>query len=277
MANVKNPSFLIGNATVMLAPQTADVFSLMPETHSVGMVKNVTIGMESDQIELRNGILQALVDSRKSGVRLTASFEGYEFTAENLYRSLGFATQTVVQRRRGKLTANAAAGATSISVESFPIPGDANSGISATGNIPTGATVLLQKAGGEGDAVYPVRVTTGATGTGPYTVAIGALPVGVTFSTGDTVWVVNEVNVGSLDPEDFFCMKIVGTLSAYNVPLVVIFPKVKITRGFNINFSETDYSNMPFEVSPYFLASSEVSGRLAEIGTNVNGKAYIGA
>lgn len=277
MANVMNPSFLIGNATVMLAPQGSDVFSLMPETHSVGMVKNVSISMESDQIELRNGIMQALVDSQKSGVRMTASFEGYEFSAANLYRSLGFANQTVITRRRGVLAAAAASGATSLSVNSSPIPGDANSGITAAANMPIGATLLLQKKDASGDSVYPLRLTVAASGSGPYVVTIPALPAGVSFAAGDTVWVVNEMDVGSLAPNDFFCMKIVGTLANYNTPLVVIFPKVKVTKGFNLNFSETDYSNLPFEITPYFLSQSEVTGRLSEIGVSVNAKAYIAA
>lgn len=276
MANVQTPSFLIGNATVMLAPQGSDVFGLMPDLNSIGMVKNVTIGVDSDTIELRNGILQNLVDSQKSNVRMTATFEGYEFSAANLYRSLGFATNATVQRRRGILTANVASAATSISLNTNPVPGDPNSGITAVANIPVGATVLLQKAN-QADAVFPARVTATTTGTGPYTVTISALPTGVSFSTGDTVWVVNEMDVGSQQPADFFCMKIAGTLSNYNVPLVVIFPKVKITKGFNLTFSETDYSNLPFEISPYFLAASEISGRLSEIGTSVNAKAYIGA
>jgi hypothetical protein len=277
MANVNSPSFLIGNATVMLAPQSVDVFSLNPDAHSVGMVKNVTLGVESDNIELRNGILQALVDSQKSNVRMTATFEGYEFTAQNLYRALGYANKAVVQRRRGRITANVAAGATTVSVETNPLPGDANSGITAIANVPSGTTLLIQKAN-QPDFVFPVRTTAAATGTGTYAIPISAVPVGTTFSAGDTVWIVNELDIGStVDTGDFFGMKIAGTLSNYNVPLVVIFPKVKITKGFNLTFSETDYSNLPFEVSPYFLANSEITGRLSEIGTNVNAKAYVGA
>lgn len=278
MANVKTPSFLLGNATVMLAPFAGDnVFGLMPDLHSTGMVKNVTIGVESDNIELRNGILQSLVDSQKSNVRMTATFEGYEFSAENLYRSLGIAQNATVQRRRGRLTANAATGATTLSVESFPVPGDPNSAITAIANIPSGSTVVIQKAN-QPDAVFPARVTAATSGSAPYQVTISPLPTGVTFSTGDIVWVVNEMDIGStITQGDFFSMKIAGTLSNYNVPLVVIFPKVKITKGFNLNFSETDYSNLPFEISPYFLAQTEVTGRLSEIGTNVNAKAYIGA
>ena len=207
---------------------------------------------------------------------MTTTFEGYEFSAQNLYRALGYANNAVIQRRRGRLTANVASGATTISVESFPLPGDANSGISAIGNVPNGSTILIQKAD-QPDFVFPVRTTAAASGSGPYSLTV-SIPTGVSFSTGDIVWVVNELDVGStVSQGDFFCMKIAGTLSAYNVPLVIVFPKVKITKGFNLNFSETDYSNLPFEISPYFLAASEVTGRLAEIGTNINARAYIGA
>lgn len=276
MANVQSPSFLIGNATVMLAPQATDVFSLTPALHSVGMVKNVNLGVESDAIELRNGILQNLVDSKKSNVRMNVTFEGYEFTAANLYRALGYATGTTIQRKRGVLSGAAAAGATTLSITSNPVPGDTNSGITAIGDVPAGSTLVIQRAN-EPDFVYPVKTVGAATGSGPYSVTIAALPTGMTFSAGDIVWVVNEMNVGDQRTEDFFCMKIAGTLSNHNVPLVLIFPKVKIMRGFNLQFSETDYANLPFEVSPYFLASSEITGRLSEIGTTVNGKAYIGA
>jgi len=276
MADVKSPSFLIGNATVMLAPQATDVFSLTPTLHSVGMVKNVNLSVESDSIELRNGILQNLVDSKKSNVRMNVTFEGYEFSAANLYRALGFATNATIQRKRGVLASAAASGATTLSVNSSPVPGDAASAITAIGDIPSGSTLVIQKANAP-DVVFPVRTTAVASGAGPYSLTVSAIPTGMSFDVGDIVWVVNEMAVGDQRTEDFFCMKIAGTLSNHNVPLVVIFPKVKIMRGFQLQFSETDYANLPFEVSPYFLAQSEVTGRLAEIGSTVNGKAYIGA
>lgn len=278
MADVKSPSFLIGNATVMLAPRTVDVFSLNPDAHSVGLVKAVTVGMEADTIDLRHGIQQNLVDQKRSGVRLTTTFEGYEFTAQNLYRALGYA-DVAFQRKRGTLAAAAAAGSTTLSITSNPIAGETASGITAVGDIPSGSTVLIQKAG-QSDFVFPVRTLGATTGAGPYSVTLDdAIPTGTSFAIGDTVWVVNELNVGSQEDSDFFGMKIVGTLSNDDVPVVVVFPKVKIIRGFNLSFSETDYSNMPFEISPFFLAASEIpsGSRLTEIGTRVTGKAYIGA
>jgi hypothetical protein len=278
MADVKSPSFLIGNATVMLAQRSVDVFSLNPTQHSIGMVKAVTVGMEADTIDLRHGIQQNLVDQKRSGVRLTTSFEGYEFTAQNLFRALGYAN-VAIQRKRGVLSAAANPAATSISVATDPIEGETASGLTAVSDIPAGSTLLIQKVG-QVDFVFPVRTTGAATGVGPYTVTLESpIPTGMTFAAGDRVWVVNEMNVGDQKDSDFFGMKIVGTLSNHSVPVVVIFPKVKVNRGFNLTFSETDYSNLPFEISPFFLAASEIAAgsRLAEIGTRVTGKAYVGA
>lgn len=275
MAEVKNPKFVIGNATVMLAPFGEDVFALTPDEHSVGMVKAVTVTQEADQITLRNGVLQNQVDAVKSNVNMTTTFEGYEFSAENLMTALGLQGATV-KRLRGTLTLAAEATDTSLSIDSFPIPGDTASGIDAVGDIPDGAVLLLQKAD-QPDHVYPVKTTGATTGSGPYVATVAALPTGVEFEVGDTVWVMNEIDAGSIDQDEYFAVKIVGTLSANDEPIVVIMPKVRITRGFNLSFSETDYSNLPFELSPMLMSKSETAARPALAGfERTIAKAYVG-
>lgn len=275
MAEVKNPKFVIGNATVMLAPFSEDVFALTPDEHSVGMVKAVTVTQEANQITLRNGVMQNQVDAVKSNVNMTTTFEGYEFSAENLMHSLGLQGATV-KRLRGSLTADAEASDTTISIASYPIPGDTGSAIDATGDIPVGAVLLLQKAD-QPDHVYPVKTTAATTGTGPYIATIPALTADTEFATGDTVWVMNEINAGSIDQDEYFCVKIVGTLSANDEPIVVIIPKVRITRGFNLSFSETDYSNLPFELSPILMSKSETASRPKLAGfERTIAKAYAG-
>ncbi len=275
MADVKDQKFIIGNATVMIAPYSEDAFALNPTTHSVGMVKAVTMTQESDQIMLKNGVAQLTVDTTRSNVSMSTSFEGYEFSARNIMYALGL-DGTVTQRLRGRLTADAASAATSLSVESYPLPGEPDSLIDATTDIPNGAQLLVQRAS-EPDFVYPVKATADATGAGPYDVTIAALPTDVSFSTGDTVWVVNEIDAGSFSQDDFFCAKIVGKLSANDEPIVVIIPKMKITRGFNLSFSETDYSNLPFEVEPIVMTATEVAGRPELAGFEKTlARAYLG-
>lgn len=276
MADVKDPKFLIGNATVMLAPYDENPFGLTPDEHSIGMVKAVTLEQQADQITLRNGIQQITVDSMKSNVNMTTTFEGYEFSARNMLYALGL-QGAVVKRLRGKLTAAVLANATTMTVESYPVPGDPTSLIDAVGDLPVGATLLVQKAD-QPDNVIPLKITATTTGTGPYVVTFGtSKPTGITFAVDDVVWIVNEIDAGSTEQDQYFCAKIVGTLSANNEPIVVIMPKVRIGRGFNLSFSETDYSNMPFELTPFIMSKSEVDARPELAGFNKTiAKAYAG-
>lgn len=274
MADVKSSAFLLTSATVMIgAYGVDDVFGLTPALHSVGMVKNVKISMSSSEIELLNGIQQNRVDSQKSGVKLGVMFEGYEFSAKNMRYALGI-SGTSIQYKRGALTGAVAAAATTISFTSAPVLGEAASGMTLITEVPSGSTLLIQSAANP-DLVFPVKTTAAATlTTGTFSVAITAVPAGMSFGIGDTIWVANTLSLGDTAPLDYFNMKVAGVLSSNNKPVVAIFPKIKIVKGFDLNMSETAYGNMPFEISPYFLTSAEVSGRLSEIGTSAQGKLY---
>jgi hypothetical protein len=276
-ADTKTNAYLLGNATLMMTPFGNDPFALQPATDSIGMVKNIAMSVESDTIELRNGIQQILVDSQKSNVRTTLTAEVYEFSAANLMKAMSF-NRAVVAPKRGKLkTALSGASAqTTIVVNTNPLPGDPTTGVAAVGDIPVGATIMIQKADGNDDYVYPARVTAATTvATGDYTVTV-AIPQGIAFNANDTVWVVNEIPLGDQGDQDFFSLKIAGTLSNYDKPVVMIIPKVKVSKGFQINFSETDYGSMPFEFTPFYLTVGEAAvGRMAEIGTKRTGYTYM--
>lgn len=276
-ADTKTNAYLLGNATLMVTPFGNDPFALTPANDSIGMVKNIAMNVESDTIELRNGIQQVLVDSQKSNVRTSLTAEVYEFSAKNLFLGMSL-NRTPVLPKRGKLKAaiSGASNTATFVVNTDPIPGDPTTGITAVGDIPSGATVLIQRRGDDTDYVYPVRTTAATTtATGDFTVT-AAIPSGVSFAAGDTVWIVNEVPVGTQQAQDYFSLKIAGTLSNYAKPVVMIIPKVKITKGFQLNFSETDYGSMPFEFTPYYLTQSEAAvGRMAEIGTKQTGYTYL--
>jgi hypothetical protein len=225
------------------------------------MVRNVTLNQESDQIELRKGIQQNLVDSKKSNVKTTLSAEVFEFSAQNVFYSLSIGNQAVALKR-GKLK-TAAAGATGDDRrEHRPAPGRRDDRHLRCGDIPNGATVLLQIPGnGQNDYVLPVRVTAATTVAARATTpSRSAIPAGMNFPVGTKVWVVNEIGVASTAEQDFFKVKVVGTLSNNERPVTLILPKVKITKGFQIQFDEGNYTSMPFEFAPYFLAQSRSRG-----------------
>ena len=264
-ADIKTNAYLLGNATLMMAPFGTDPFTLTPADHSVGMVKNVTLSEEADTVELRHGIMQHLVDSRKSNVRTTISAEVYEYNAQNMYYSLSL-NRTAVDVKRGKLKTLVAGASATIVINTDPIPGQTATGITDVTDIPVGATILIQREGEE-DYVIPLRVTATTTvSTDDYTVT-AAVPVGVSFAAGDKVWIVNEIPGATTAEQDFFTLKIAGTLSNNNRPVVIVIPKVKVRRGFQLTFDESAYGNMPFEFDPYFLNAGEATGTLTQIGT----------
>lgn len=281
MADVQKSAFALSSATVMLAPAfTTDVFSLTPDLHSVGMAQEVNITVDSSVTELLNGVAQVLVDSKRTGVRSSISANIFEMTAQNFLRaqaSAGAATTV----RRGVLTAALAAGAVSMTLNSDAIPGESTSGIATLGDIPIGSIVLIQRPGGETDYVFPTvtsAAATGGPGAGPYTVPIAtyAIPTGVTFPIGSRVWIVQAIGVANQDQDDLFGVKIVGTLSNFDRPIVAVFPKVRIVSGFTLAFSETAYGSMPWQMGPLQLSKGEATGRLATIGTRQPGLVYVG-
>lgn len=275
-AAVKTNAFLLSEATLMMAPfGSASVFELTPSAHSVGMVRNVQLSQESDQVELRKGIQQLLVDSKKSNVRTMLTAEVFEFSAQNMFYSLSM-NKTAAAPKRGKLKTAVSGATATIVVNTDPMPGDSTSGITSATDIPSGATILLQVPGESNDYTLPVRVTAATTMTGGDFTVTAAIPAGMNFPVGTRVWVVNEVPLGSTADQDFFCVKISSTLSNNERPVNLVLPKVKISKGFQINFDEANYGSMPFEFMPYFLTASEVSGRLTEIGTSQMGTTYVG-
>ena len=281
MADVKSNAFMLSSATLMIAPAfTTDVFSLTPGMHSVGMAREITCAVDASAIELLNGIAQVVVDSKRTGVKSTITASLYEFTAQNLLRSLSL-NNTSVTVKRGKLDAPLAADAVSLTVVSDPVPGDATSSITAIGDIPSGSTLLIQRPGGEVDYVFPTKSTGAATnGTGKYTVPIAddyKIPTGMSFPKDSLVWIVSPIPVGSIDEAGLFGVKITGTLSNFDRPVTAVFPKVKIIKGFNLSYSETDYGSLPFEMQPLLLSGGEATGRLADIGLRAPGAVYVGA
>lgn len=282
MADVKKNAFMLSSATVMLAPAfTTDVYSLIPATHSIGMVKEVSVSVDSSEITLQNGVANATVDTKKSNVAPMISMTVFEFTAQNAAYAGGLAGATG-GIKRGVLTTALAAEAVSMSIASDPVPGEASSAITGIADIPSGSTLLLQRPNGEVDYVFPTKSTGVATGTGqgPFTVPIAdayKIPLGVTFPVGTKVYVLPAVPIGDINSDDLFCAKITGTLSNYDRPVTVVFPKLKIINGFNISFTESEYGGMPWQLKPLLMSSTEASGRLADIGSKRFGDVYIGA
>lgn len=281
MADVQKSAFSLSSATIMIGKAfTDDVFSLTPDEHSVGMAQEVMVTVDSSLNELLNGVAQASVDAKRTNVSSSITGNVYEMTARNFLISQAQAADGAVEVKRGVLSAQADAADVSLELTSEPIPGEATSAIDAIGDIPAGSTILIQRPGDESDYVFPAVSSgpaTEATGTFTVPIANAAIPANMSFPAGSKVWIVSPVAVGQVDADELFCVKITGVLTNFGRPMTYIAPKVRIAKGFQLSYSETQYGSMPWELKPFLLSKGEATGRLAEVGTKSTGRLYVGA
>lgn len=246
--------FLVGTATIMLG-LPADLRDFRPETHSIGLVKNVKLMAEATYIELTQGLRNSVVHSVKTGEPVRASAEVYEFNASNWSYALGFSGYNV------GIPALNAGTATITTVEALVPSGGILAPADVTGyndftlstvtNFAVGDYVLIQV--GYNDVVVPRRITTIAGSV----ITVDAPIKNVAFPAGVTVNKCLVVPVGRKSEQPFLAAKIVGNM-ADGREIAIEIPKLRITKGFDVTFQTSDYANMPFEFTVYDQIPADV-------------------
>lgn len=232
----KTTALMLGTATVMLG-DPADLFDFAPSTHSIGLVKNFNLTVDQSYTELTQGVQNQVVFSVKTGNKVMATMEAYEYTGKNLTYALGMEGFSAAAEVTASTTVASGATTTSIPV------------LSATGII-NGDYVKIQT--GTNDQIFVRKVTNVASNT----LTVAALPS--VPAQGATV---AKMNVIPLSPtsscnDTFVAAKIVGTLADCS-EVVILLPKVKVTKGFNLAFNSNDFQNMPLELTVYDLLESD--------------------
>lgn len=243
--------FNIGPATVMVGPMEK-VLELTPEEHSIGLVKNIVVNSETNEVSLTQGIRNVEVDSQVTSINNTVTAEVYEYTAANLAYAAGLKGDDFSMSGSYFLKNDITGGesATKISISSDE---DISSKFQA------GSMVILQSSSTDDfDKVLPVRVVSASFADDKVDITIeDPVPLGWNFKEGDKAFTVNIIPVGSDAEQPYVGVKIVGVFPKENKPCVLIFPKAKITGGFSLNFTSENYTNMPFEIRPYMLSKSD--------------------
>ena len=68
---------------------------------------------------------------------------------------------------------------------------------------------------------------------------------------------VENLFLGGDATQYYYSMKVVGVLPKDNRAVTIMFPKVKITKGFNVSFNNDNFGNLPIEITPYPLVSDD--------------------
>jgi hypothetical protein len=232
----KTNAFMLGSATVMIGPQ-ADLFTLAPSTHAIGLVKNFTISNEPQYTDLTQGVKNQIVYSVMTSNRVTAQMEVYEYTSKNIAYALGLNGSSLTAISASTTTTGiTAAAATTVVVTS------------ATG-LALNDWISIQE--GTDDKVFYRRITNIATNT---LTVNAALPVAL--AAGSVVQKVNAIDVGSQTDQPFLSAKIVGSL-ADGTEVGLLVPKIRITAGFTLGFTTDNFGNLPMEFTCYDLTSDD--------------------
>jgi hypothetical protein len=221
----------------------SEIHTLNAANNSLGLTKNIQVTSDVSTVELTQGITNDLVMSVPTKRNLSASFEVYEFTAKNIAYGLGLQAGSGYApiSTQYPLAGNVAAAATTLT-----ITGD------QTTTFVAGKWGFIQK--GSGDVVHVFKVISSSYSAPNTTVTFTgyAVPTGVSFSnTVDRVGLFNKIDADATTSNNVFSMKIVGTAIDNQTPVMLVFPRVKITKGFAFSFNTENFANLPFEVSPY--------------------------
>lgn len=237
----KTTNFMLGVATVMLGP-TEDLWDLTPAEHSIGLVKNYQMTSEPAYTELTQGIKNTIVFSTMTSNPVRASMEVYEYTAKNLLYGLGLDGSAAAP--------NTVMGTTASEVDGSSTPEDeVPLGTGEGSTFAQGDTVMIDV--GADDNCIIRKVASIATDT-----LTLDKPVALVIPAGTKVYKVHAIDVGSKEEQPFLGAKIAGRL-ADGTPIVVLIPKVRITRGFTMAFGTENYGNLPFEFQVYDLVTTD--------------------
>lgn len=232
----KTNSFMLGSATVMIGPQ-ADLFTLAPSTHSIGLVKNFTSSSEPQYTDLTQGVKNTIVASVMTSNRVRAQMEVYEYTAKNIAYALGLNGSSLTPIAASTTTSAAVtANATTVTV-------------STAAGLAANDWVMIQE--GTDDKVFYRRIVSIATNTLTLNAAIP-----VALASGCTVQKVNVIDVGSTADQPYLSAQVIGNL-ADGTEIGLYIPKLRITAGFSLGFTTDNFGNLPLEFTMYDLTSDD--------------------
>lgn len=245
----KTNAFNLATATVMIGPQT-DLLKLNVAEHSIGLVKNFQIQADPSYVELTQGVKNTIVYSVLNNNPVKCTMEVYEYTSKNLAYGLGLDGSGLAAITTTHVTDTDVVG--DDTVKAFTI-----SGPDASADFVAGDWMVVQEVGGT-DEVFVSKVVSAAFATNVTTVTVrDAVPTGMTLHAGALISKVNRVDIGSKADQPFLAAKISVVLPQDNEPLIVLIPKLRITKGFTAAFHTDQFGNLPYEFTPYELVNSD--------------------
>ncbi len=218
--------------------------SLIAETNSLGLAKDVQVKVSLDVKRLEQGVSNDIVDTTRTGRTVEVTGNLHEYTARNLaYLSMLTATAAAYDPPVAptSLTALIAAAGVVANV------------VSATG-FTVGETLIILRT----DRPHSPHVCKVVSVASLAITFAPAVPAGMDFPVALTrVMKPARIEPGGENSVPSFSCKIVSQTKLDNRPKVLMLPKVQIASGLNISFGTDNYGALPFTLTGLTLVPTD--------------------
>lgn len=247
----KTANFQFTTASVLVGPMASQL-SLNSAAHAIGLVKNLTVTSDTAFAELTQGVQNQLVASMVNKFSVKAACEVYEYTSRNLAYGLGLdgtgLSTYIPVAGDYPLAAGVAAAATTATVTA-----------NVASSFPLGQWGYLQE--GVDDVVHVFKTSIAAAFSTSTTITFAGYPVptGMSFDTaGGVIGAFNKVDSNPALANQYFAVRLIGiTSDPSQRPVIIHFPKAKISKGFAMGFESNSFANLPFEFTPVVPTPSD--------------------
>ena len=244
----KTDSFLLNTASIMIGAQSA--LYTLNDAQSIGLVKDFQVSADPAYTELMQGVRNDIVYSVLTANNVKASMQAFEYTPSNLSYALGLDPSALVAAPPASVALKA-----SITAAATALTFDAATDASA--DWPIGRFISIQSVTNPNQThIAKITATSFSTLVQTVTFTGFAIPTGVTFAIGDKVSQVHRIALGNQADQPFFAAKVVSRLPN-GKNLVLLLPKIRIIKGFNLAFNSKDFGSMPLEFEIYNTVSTD--------------------
>jgi hypothetical protein len=244
LGSPRTTKFSIGTAELRIGPLTAA--NALKQEHSVGLIDNVTVEVSQESVDLLGGFPKVLVDtaivSQESSVTATLR----EYSRRNLNVMLG---EGVVALASEPLDV-------STTIDSSVNAGTAAVPVAATDGFTIGSIVVIYGAADTGKAevsvckIASVQVDTSLT-------MEAETPTLHDYTTGDIVYLANEVAVGNVVETNYFSVQLLQVERNTSRPIGFNFWKGAIGGGMTFATNAEDFASTELNIKLLQPAATE--------------------
>ena len=224
--------FSIGTAEVRIGPLSSA--NKLTQSHSIGLLDDVTLEVSQENIDLQGGFPRTIVDTAIVSQDATVNATLREYSRRNIRVMLGEGVESVAATDASTtLSANAASGATALTLTA------------ALTGASDGDLVVVYPVGSPSD----VSVCEIASGSGGTSLTLNTdTPTLFAYTSGAVVYLAHHVPLGNVQQTNYFAVQFLQQERSTGRPIGFNFWKASISSGMSLSSNAEDFASTEMQI-----------------------------